>query len=95
LFLAGDPARGIPPCQGCHGREANGPSKRDPQYATYPALRGQYAPYITARLRSFRSGLPHNTTNDFVMAGVAQSLDDESIQAIAAWLNSLTPLKSP
>src|SRR5260370_26099324 len=26
LFLAGDPARGIPPCHGCHGAEAGGAS---------------------------------------------------------------------
>jgi cytochrome c553 len=28
------------------------------------------------------------------MGGVAQTLDDESIQAIAAWLSSLTPAGS-
>ena len=43
LFLAGDPARGIPPCQGCHGAEARGPSISTGQYAAYPSLRGQYA----------------------------------------------------
>src|SRR5690606_38235852 len=24
LYLAGDPAKGIPPCQGCHGTDARG-----------------------------------------------------------------------
>jgi cytochrome c553 len=91
LFLAGDPARGIPPCQGCHGAEAGGPSISTGQYAAYPSLRGQYAPYLIARLTSFHKNLPHDTTNDFIMGGVAQTLDDESIQAIAAWLSSLTP----
>jgi cytochrome c553 len=38
--------------------------------------------------------LPHDTTNDFIVGGVAQTLDDESIQAIAAWLSSLTPAGS-
>jgi cytochrome c553 len=28
------------------------------------------------------------------MSGVARTLDDDAIQAIAAWLNSLTPAKS-
>jgi len=28
------------------------------------------------------------------MGGVAQTLDAESIQAIAAWLSSLTPVRS-
>jgi cytochrome c553 len=94
LFLGGDPARGIPPCQGCHGAEAGGPSISTGQYAAYPSLRGQYAPYLIARLTSFRKNLPHDTTNDFIMGGVAQTLDDESIQAIAAWLSSLTPAGS-
>jgi cytochrome c553 len=94
LFLAGDPARGIPPCQGCHGAGAGGPSISTGQYAAYPSLRGQYAPYLIARLTSFRKTLPHDTTNDFIMGGVAQTLDDESIQAIAAWLSSLTPARS-
>src|SRR5258707_2584341 len=95
LFLAGDPARGIPPCQGCHGAEAGGPSISTGQYAAYPSLRGQYAPYLIARLTSFHKNLPHDTTNDFIMGGVARALDDESIQAIAAWLSSLAPVRSP
>ena len=96
LFLAGDPEqRGIPPCQGCHGAGAGGPSISTGQYAAYPSLRGQYAPYLIARLTSFHKNLPHDTTNDFIMGGVAQTLDDESIQAIAAWLSSLTPARSP
>jgi cytochrome c553 len=94
LFLAGDSARGIPPCQGCHGAEAGGPSISTGQYAAYPSLRGQYAPYLIARLTSFHKNLPRDTTNDFIMGGVAQTLDDESIQAIAAWLSSLTPARS-
>jgi cytochrome c553 len=94
LFLAGDPARGIPPCQGCHGADAGGPALDTDQYAAYPSLRGQYAPYLIARLTSFHKNLPHDTTNDFIMGGVAQTLDEESIQAIAAWLSSLTPARS-
>jgi cytochrome c553 len=35
-----------------------------------------------------------DTTNDFIMGGVAQTLDEESIQAIAAWLGSLSPERS-
>jgi cytochrome c553 len=91
LFLTGDPARGIPPCRGCHGADADGSSVRTGQYRAYPSLRGQYAAYVGARLRSFRDGLPHDTTNDFIMGGVARTLDDASIQAIAAWLDSLAP----
>jgi cytochrome c553 len=94
LFLAGDPAHGTPPCQGCHGADAGGSSISTGQYAAYPSLRGQYAPYLIARLTSFHKNLPHDTTNDFIMGTVAQTLDDESIQALATWLSSLTPSRS-
>jgi cytochrome c553 len=90
LFLSGDPARGIPPCQGCHGADARGTSIATGQYAAYPALRGQSAMYLVARLTSFHNNLPHDTTNDFIMGSVAQTLDNDSIQAIATWLSSLT-----
>jgi cytochrome c553 len=91
LFLAGDPTRGVPPCQGCHGADAGGTPIATGEYAAYPSLRGQYSLYLVARLTSFHNNLPHDTTNDFIMSGVARALDDESIQAIAAWLGSLTP----
>jgi cytochrome c553 len=94
LFLTGDPARGIPPCQGCHGTDAGGPSVSTGRYALYPSLRGQSAPYLIARLTSFRKSQPHDTTNDFIMDGVARTLDEESIQEIATWLSSLTPARS-
>lgn len=94
LFHGGDPSHGVPPCQGCHGAEASGVNSRAGQYAAYPSLRGQYAPYVIARLTSFREGLPHDTTNDFIMGSVAHTLDDASIQAIAAWISTLTPTQS-
>lgn len=94
LFLHGKSERGIPPCQGCHGADANGPITAAGQYAAYPALRGQNSLYLVARLTSFRNGLPSDTSNAFIMHGVAQTLDDDSIQAVAAWLGSLQPRKS-
>jgi predicted CXXCH cytochrome family protein len=94
LFLAGDPARGIPPCQGCHGADARGTPMVSGQNAAYPSLDGQESPYLIARLTSFHKSLPHDTASDFIMGGVAQTLDDDSIQAIAAWLSSLTPSRS-
>ena len=91
LFTAGDPALGIPPCQGCHGAEARGPALATGHYSVYPLLRAQYAPYIVARLTSFRHNLPHDTSSDFIMSNVAHTLDDDSLQALAAWLSSLSP----
>jgi cytochrome c553 len=94
LFRSGDPPRGVPPCQGCHGAEARGPSIATGPYAVYPVLRAQYSPYLVSRLTSFRKRLPHDTTSDFIMINVAHTLDDDSLQAIAAWLGSLPPAKS-
>jgi cytochrome c553 len=94
LYLSGDPTRGIPPCQGCHGADARGTSIATGQYAAYPELRAQYSMYLVARLTSFHKHRPDDSTNDFIMGGVAQTLDEESMQAIAAWLSSLTPERS-
>lgn len=91
LFYEGDPEHGIPPCQGCHGADARGPVPGDGRYAAYPSLRGQQAPYLVTRLRSYRGNQPQYGSNNFIMHGVAHSLDDESIQAIATWLASLPP----
>src|SRR5450631_782115 len=59
---------------------------------SYPSLRGHYAPYLIARLTNFHKNLPHDTTNGFIMGSVAQTLDDESIQAIAAVALVVSPL---
>jgi cytochrome c553 len=91
LFNHGDPALGIPPCLGCHGADARGPAISVNQYAAWPALRGQYAPYLSARLSNFRRDQPADTSNSFIMHGIAHTLDDASIQALADWLSSLPP----
>ena len=94
LFRTGDPARGVPPCQGCHGVGARGTAVDKGPYLVYPVLRGQYSPYLVSRLTNFRMGQPHDSTSDFIMSNVARTLDDDSVQAIAAWLSSLPPEKS-
>ncbi|HWS66438.1 MAG TPA: c-type cytochrome [Steroidobacteraceae bacterium] len=92
LYLGGDPSRGVPPCQGCHGASAlGGPVGYGSQYLAYPLLRGQHAAYLVSRLSSFRNGLPNGSSNDFIMHGVALTLDDGSIQSLAGWLESLPP----
>jgi cytochrome c553 len=86
LYLQGDPTRGTPPCQGCHGEDLRGPTLHTDQYAAYPALRGQQSTYVAARLTAFRDQVPQRTTNDFIMHGVTRNLDDASIQALAGWI---------
>ncbi|MEI7036580.1 c-type cytochrome [Fulvimonas yonginensis] len=95
LFLAGDPARGIPPCQACHGVDALGPRVQPtggaphPPWATIPRLRGQSAIYLVKRLGDFRQGIRPGSSNTRIMEGVASTLDDADVQALAAYLSAL------
>ncbi|HEY0230873.1 MAG TPA: c-type cytochrome [Dokdonella sp.] len=91
LFLHGDPARGNPPCQGCHGATANGLS--GDAHAAYPALRGQHADYLVQRLKDYRDGKLTDSSNDFIMRGVAHGLDDAAITTLAAYLSALAPIE--
>jgi cytochrome c553 len=91
LFLAGDPARGIPPCQACHGADGRGHPQRTEQavYDYYPALAAQQPDYLAARLAQYRDGRLSDSSNALIMRGVAHNLDDASIRALADWLGSL------
>lgn len=88
LFREGDPAAGVPPCQGCHGADANGHplASSDPSFRLYPPLRGQHAAYVAQRLKDYRDGKNLLTSNDRIMHGVAQGLSDEDAQAVADWV---------
>ncbi|MCL7713699.1 c-type cytochrome [Stenotrophomonas mori] len=96
LYLDGDPSRGIPPCQGCHGDDARGNplagyrdrSGRLP-YAAYPALRGQQPDYLRTRLQQFHGQAIDASSNSRIMEGVGQRLDADSIEALSTWLSSL------
>ena len=94
LFRDGDPAKGIPPCQGCHGADARGPrpapasAAPQPAWWTFPALAGQNAPYVLEQLKAFHDGTRVGTSNDKVMQGVAHNLDDADMQALAAYIAS-------
>jgi len=95
IFLAGDPASGIPPCQGCHGSDALGPRVQPgraphPPWSTIPRLRGQSAIYLSKRLSDFRNhSIRPGSSNTRVMEGVASTLDDADVQALSAYLSSL------
>lgn len=98
LYLHGDAQRGIPACQGCHGADGRGhplvtgsaSSPAPTFYRTYPALRGQQGNYLAAKLTEYQEAKLGDSTNDFIMTGVARNLDQESIQALAAWLSAQT-----
>lgn len=89
LYREGDPARGIVPCQGCHGANGDGHVGGDEaRFRAYPSLRGQHSPYLVQRLQDFRNGKYLLSNNDRVMHGVTQNLDDQAIAQVAGWLQS-------
>ncbi|MBT2144323.1 MULTISPECIES: c-type cytochrome [unclassified Rhodanobacter] len=93
LYLAGDPAQGIPPCQGCHGPAGLGPqphpsSAPQPPWATFPHLRGQSGLYVTKQLGDFKSGARAGSSNAKVMHGIAATLGDDDVQALSTWLST-------
>jgi cytochrome c553 len=94
LYLAGDPAKGIPPCQGCHGPDGMGPrphwsSAPQPPWVAIPRLRGQSRLYVTQELGDFKSGARAGNSNAKVMQGVAATLGDDDVQALSAYLDAL------
>ncbi|HEY0198423.1 MAG TPA: c-type cytochrome [Rhodanobacter sp.] len=94
LYLAGDPAQGIPPCQGCHGSTALGPQPYrsgapQPPWVTFPRLRGQSALYVTKQLGDYKSGARAGSSNTQVMLGVAQTLSDDDVQVVSVYLDAL------
>jgi cytochrome c553 len=98
LFTTGDSAKGIPPCQGCHGADAKGyplAAQTDRNgyapWAMFPALRGQNPIYLQARLTEFRDNKLHHSSTDFVMSNVGKRLDDGDITALSTWLSEQAP----
>ncbi|OIQ77384.1 cytochrome c-552 precursor [mine drainage metagenome] len=78
LFQNGDDSHGIPACASCHGKMAEGND-------TVPRLAGQSSDYLMGQLEAFRSKLRENDTMDTN----AQSLSNDQIKALAAYLSSL------
>jgi cytochrome c553 len=96
LYLDGDPARGTPPCQGCHGANATGllttpaaNAQRLGNSATYPALAGLSSGYVVTQLKAFRDGSRSGTTNALIMQSVAQTLDPQAEAALGDYLATL------
>jgi cytochrome c553 len=82
LYRGGNAAAGIPACSGCHGPDGSGiPSQ-------YPRIAGQYAEYIEAQLRLFKSGERANDPNS-MMRGVAERMSEKDIKAVADYVAGL------
>ena len=95
LFHDGDAARGIPPCQGCHGVDGRGPrpdpgsAAPQPAWSTFPVLAGQKRQYVMAQLKAYHEGTRVGTSNDKVMQGVAHNLSAADMRALAEYVSTL------
>lgn len=86
IYRGGIAERGVPACSACHGPTGAG----NPGPA-YPALAGQHARYTADLLRRYRDGAAYGKGEraNAVMAGVAQLLTDQEIDALASYLEGL------
>lgn len=91
LFASGDPERGVPPCQGCHGADAGGLTEAQGAMASWPHLRGQQAMYLSQKLQKYHDGQDIDSTQDRIMQGVAHALQPQDIEALSTYLASLRP----
>ncbi|MBS0366536.1 MAG: cytochrome c4 [Proteobacteria bacterium] len=75
IYEHGVAAQGVPACSACHGSDAHG-------LQNFPRLAGQHAQYVLKQLASFQS----NMRNVAIMHGVAQNLNLDDMDAVAAFL---------
>jgi cytochrome c553 len=82
LWRGGIVEKGVPACAGCHGPDGAGIP------GMYPRLSGQFAEYVEAQLKAFRSGARANDPSG-MMRGVAERMTDEEIKAVAQYAAGL------
>lgn len=87
LYRAGDAARGIPACGGCHGPKGAG----NPT-ALYPRIGGQNAGYVAIQLASYKKGKDGERGGGkqaLTMSAVAAQLTDAEIAALSSYVSGL------
>lgn len=77
IYQHGVAAQGVPACSSCHGPDAHG-------LQDFPRLAGQHGQYVLKQLGSFQN----NMRNVAIMHGVAQNLNLEDMNAVAAFLET-------
>jgi cytochrome c553 len=89
LYRAGDAARGVPACAGCHSPSGAGIPGQ------YPRIGGQHAEYTLAQLAAFKSGARGKASkedahpNGKVMMTIAAKLTDAEIKALSEYAAGL------
>jgi len=76
---------GVPACMACHG-----PDGRGNPGAGYPQLGGQYADYLSAKLKEFRGGKGFSDDDHGkIMVTIAKNLSDQDVSALSSYLEGL------
>ena len=81
LVRRGDPARGIPACESCHGTGAGGPIET-------PTLSGQQQEYLVRQLKLYKSGERRNDVYRR-MREIASHLTEAEMEAVAHYYQGL------
>jgi len=85
LYRGGDKAANLPACMACHG-----PDGRGNPGAGYPQLAGQYADYVTLKLKDFAAGKAFtDDERGKIMATVVKGMSDQDIAALASYVEGL------
>lgn len=79
LVTLGDPARKIPACIACHGKEFLGAAP------AIPGLLGLPRDYVSAQFGAWKVGTRKATAPD-CMASIARQLTEVEVNAVATWL---------
>ncbi|MDR2366339.1 MAG: c-type cytochrome [Zoogloeaceae bacterium] len=82
LWRAGDAAKGIPACSGCHGASGQGLP------AQYPRLSGQLPSYLAQQLQRFRNGERANDPEG-MMRAIAERLTDNDVKSVSEYASGL------
>lgn len=82
IYRGGITKMGVGACMGCHGPAGKGIAPN------YPSVSGQHATYTEKQLLAFKKGTRANDNK--VMQGIAFSMSERQIKAVAAYMQGLT-----
>lgn len=85
IYRGGDAATGTPACMACHG-----PDGRGNPGAGYPQIGGQFADYVTLKLKDWHDGKSWGEDDRAkVMPMVVKNLSEQDIAAVASYIEGL------
>ena len=85
IYRGGDKNENVPACMACHG-----PDGRGNPGSGYPQLAGQYADYVTLKLKDWHDGKTWGDDDRAkIMPAVVKGLRDADIAALASYIEGL------